>query len=53
MRQFYLDQAGDHQLRLSCSYLDPERIEEGVRRLTAFLSEEDVGAAGQVTRPWR
>ncbi|MFS7880128.1 PLP-dependent aminotransferase family protein [Streptomyces asiaticus] len=40
MRQFYLDQAGDHQLRLSCSYLDPERIEEGVRRLTAFLSEE-------------
>ncbi|MFJ1647811.1 PLP-dependent aminotransferase family protein [Streptomyces sp. NPDC088258] len=40
MRQFYLGQAGDHQLRLSCSYLDPERIGEGVRRLTAFLSEE-------------
>ncbi|MFJ2172673.1 PLP-dependent aminotransferase family protein [Streptomyces sp. NPDC087851] len=40
MRQFYLDQAGDHQLRLSCSYLDPEQIEEGVRRLAAFLPEE-------------
>ncbi|MFI8987272.1 PLP-dependent aminotransferase family protein [Streptomyces antimycoticus] len=51
MRQFYLDQAGDHQLRLSCSYLDPERIEEGVRRLAAFLSEEiecrsDSGSSG-------
>ncbi|WJE00910.1 hypothetical protein [Streptomyces antimycoticus] len=51
MRQFYLDQAGDHHFRLSCSYLDPERIEEGVRRLTAFLSEEvecrsDSGSSG-------
>ncbi|MEV7130468.1 PLP-dependent aminotransferase family protein [Streptomyces sp. NPDC093260] len=38
MRQFYLDRTGDHQLRLSCSYLDPGQIEEGVRRLAAFLT---------------
>ncbi|MFD4504145.1 PLP-dependent aminotransferase family protein [Streptomyces sp. NPDC058457] len=40
MRQFYLDGAGDTQLRLSCSYLDPDEIEEGVRRLAAFLTKE-------------
>ncbi|MFG2984862.1 PLP-dependent aminotransferase family protein [Streptomyces sp. NPDC048258] len=40
MDQFYLDGAGDTQIRLSCSYLDPGRIEEGVRRLTAFLTKE-------------
>jgi (S)-3,5-dihydroxyphenylglycine transaminase len=40
MAQFYLDGTGDRQLRLSCSYLDPARIDEGVRRLAAFLREE-------------
>jgi (S)-3,5-dihydroxyphenylglycine transaminase len=40
MRQFYLDNGGDYQLRLSCSYLDPDQIEEGVRRLAAFLTDE-------------
>ncbi|MFJ9212735.1 PLP-dependent aminotransferase family protein [Streptomyces sp. NPDC102264] len=40
MRQFYLDGAGDTQIRLSCSYLDPDEIEEGVHRLAAFLTKE-------------
>ncbi|MFI2312242.1 GntR family transcriptional regulator [Streptomyces sp. CB00072] len=40
MEQFYLDGTGDHQLRLSCSYLDPGQIEEGVRRLALFLERE-------------
>ncbi|GAA4240036.1 hypothetical protein GCM10022254_63270 [Actinomadura meridiana] len=40
MAPFYLDGGGDHQLRLSCSYLDPEQIETGVRRLADFIREE-------------
>jgi (S)-3,5-dihydroxyphenylglycine transaminase len=40
MSQFYLGNAGDRQLRLSCSYLDPDTIDEGVRRLAAFLTKE-------------
>ncbi|MCX5400288.1 PLP-dependent aminotransferase family protein [Streptomyces sp. NBC_00102] len=40
MRQFFLDGAGDTQIRLSCSYLDPDGIDEGVRRLAAFLTKE-------------
>ncbi|WP_329200204.1 MULTISPECIES: aminotransferase-like domain-containing protein [unclassified Streptomyces] len=40
MDQFYLDGAGDTQMRLSCSYLDRGQIEEGVRRLAAFLTKE-------------
>ncbi|MFI0982557.1 PLP-dependent aminotransferase family protein [Streptomyces sp. NPDC021093] len=40
MAQFYLDGAGDRQLRLACSYLDPEQIETGVRRLATFLTKE-------------
>ncbi|MET7511599.1 PLP-dependent aminotransferase family protein [Streptomyces albidoflavus] len=40
MAQFHLDDRGDHQLRLSCSYLDPDRIETGVRRLATFLDKE-------------
>jgi len=42
MAQFYLGIAGDRQLRLSCSYLDPDRIETGVRRLAAFVEKEVV-----------
>ncbi|MET0264835.1 MAG: PLP-dependent aminotransferase family protein [Duganella sp.] len=37
MRYFHLDDGGDCQLRLSCSYLTPQQIDEGVRRLAAFL----------------
>jgi (S)-3,5-dihydroxyphenylglycine transaminase len=40
MAQFYLGDRGANQLRLSCSYLDPERIETGVRRLALFLKKE-------------
>lgn len=37
MSDFYLTGAGDYELRLSCSYLEPESIETGVDRLVAFL----------------
>jgi (S)-3,5-dihydroxyphenylglycine transaminase len=37
MSPFHLDAAGANELRLSCSYLDPEQIEEGVGRLAEFL----------------
>ncbi|MFH8990991.1 aminotransferase class I/II-fold pyridoxal phosphate-dependent enzyme [Streptomyces sp. NPDC017940] len=37
MDSFFLDGGGSRQLRLSCSALDPERIQEGVRRLAAFI----------------
>jgi (S)-3,5-dihydroxyphenylglycine transaminase len=40
MSQFFLDDAGDRQLRLSCSYLDPQQIETGVERLAGFLRAE-------------
>ncbi|WP_244967523.1 PLP-dependent aminotransferase family protein [Streptomyces cacaoi] len=40
MSQFSLTGNGERQLRLSCSYLDPDRIETGVRRLVAFLRKE-------------
>jgi (S)-3,5-dihydroxyphenylglycine transaminase len=47
MAQFHLDGGGRHQLRLSCSYLTPELIEEGVARLARFLrslpASESVG----------
>lgn len=37
MSQFYLDSAGDFQLRLSCSYLSHSQIDEGVKRLSKFI----------------
>jgi (S)-3,5-dihydroxyphenylglycine transaminase len=37
MAPFYLDGGGRHQLRLSCSYVEPAAIDEGVRRLAAFV----------------
>ncbi|MBD0689728.1 GntR family transcriptional regulator [Streptomyces sp. CBMA123] len=40
MAPFHLRGGGDRQLRLSCSYLDPEQIETGVRRLAEFLRKE-------------
>jgi (S)-3,5-dihydroxyphenylglycine transaminase len=38
MSFFYAD-GGTHSLRLSCSYLEPELIAEGVRRLSRFVVE--------------
>lgn len=43
MSYFHLNDAGNRQLRLSCSYLTPEQIDQGVRRLAAFLHGENVG----------
>lgn len=40
MAPFYVGGGGEHLLRLSCSYLEPEQIEEGVRRLADFLRKE-------------
>jgi (S)-3,5-dihydroxyphenylglycine transaminase len=37
MSPFYLNSAGNNELRLSCSYLTPEQIEEGVTRLADFI----------------
>jgi len=39
MSSFYPDGGGTHQLRLSCSYVEPDRLDEGVRRLAAFITE--------------
>lgn len=44
MDSFYLDGGGTHQLRLSCSYVAPERMADGVRRLAAFVAAETAGA---------
>lgn len=40
MSPFYASGKGDNELRLSCSYLEPDRIEEGVARLAVFLRKE-------------
>ena len=40
MRYFYLGDGGEHQLRLSCSYLDLPQIDEGIRRLHGFIHAE-------------
>jgi (S)-3,5-dihydroxyphenylglycine transaminase len=37
MASFYLDGGGTRELRLSCSYVRPEQVDEGVRRLAAFV----------------
>lgn len=39
MSSFYLNQGGHNELRLSCSYLSPEKIEEGIERFAVFLHE--------------
>jgi (S)-3,5-dihydroxyphenylglycine transaminase len=36
---FYLNGAGSLSIRLSCSALPPERIDEGVRRLAALIAD--------------
>jgi (S)-3,5-dihydroxyphenylglycine transaminase len=40
MSYFYADSGGEHELRLSYSYLDVGLIDEGVRRLRSFISAE-------------
>lgn len=42
MSFFHLGERGRAELRLSCSYLTPEQIEDGVRRLGVFLRDERV-----------
>jgi (S)-3,5-dihydroxyphenylglycine transaminase len=37
MRFFYIGGGGERAIRLSCSALEPERIDEGVRRLAGLL----------------
>jgi (S)-3,5-dihydroxyphenylglycine transaminase len=39
MSFFYADGAGDRGIRLSCSWLEPDRIDEGVRRLADLLAD--------------
>jgi (S)-3,5-dihydroxyphenylglycine transaminase len=40
MSPFYLDgHGGRHQLRLSCSYVEPDVLVEGVARLAAFIND--------------
>lgn len=40
MNAFYLDGGGRHQLRLSCSYVEPGQLTEGIRRLATFIRDE-------------
>jgi (S)-3,5-dihydroxyphenylglycine transaminase len=40
MAPFYFDGGGRQQMRLSCSYIDPQRLDEGVRRLAAFITDQ-------------
>jgi (S)-3,5-dihydroxyphenylglycine transaminase len=40
MSYFYPGGGGHHQLRLSCSYLEPDQIDEGVQRLRGFIEAE-------------
>ncbi|QBG83810.1 PLP-dependent aminotransferase family protein [Xanthomonas oryzae] len=42
MRMFYLDDGGQHSLRLSCSYLTDAQIDDGVKRLRRFLCDPRV-----------
>lgn len=44
MNGFYLNDCGKNELRLSCSYLDPQQIDLGVQRLADFLRDPAVAA---------
>lgn len=37
MSDFYLDGGGHNQLRLSCSYVEPNKLAEGIERLVKFI----------------
>ncbi|AXE28208.1 PLP-dependent aminotransferase family protein (plasmid) [Streptomyces globosus] len=51
MAPFHPGGGGTRTLRLSCSYLEPEEIDEGVRRLGAFLREHARPRSGAGARP--
>ncbi|MFB7918190.1 PLP-dependent aminotransferase family protein [Streptomyces sp. NPDC056061] len=51
MAPFHLGGGGTHTLRLSCSYLDPDGIDEGARRLMAFLRERARTDSGTFVPP--
>lgn len=53
MSGFFLDGGGQNELRLSCSYLDPRQIDQGVQRLAAFLRDPDVGVLPAAAAPTR
>ena len=40
MHSFFVGGGGAHQLRVSSSYLHPERLAEGIARLAAFITAE-------------
>jgi (S)-3,5-dihydroxyphenylglycine transaminase len=40
MDAFYFDGGGRHQLRLSCSYVEPALLDDGIRRLARFITDE-------------
>lgn len=40
MRHFHLDDAGDRQIRLSCSYLTTDQATEGAARLARFIKDQ-------------
>lgn len=42
MASFYINDVESDEIRLSCSYLTPEEIDEGVRRLALFLQDSRV-----------
>lgn len=44
MASFLLGEAQSRELRLSCSYLNREQIEEGVRRLARFIEDANESA---------
>lgn len=50
MRHFYAGSGGNRQLRLSCSSLDTEQIEEGLDRLAAFFASQGITPAGHGPR---
>jgi len=43
MAFFYSDGDGDQSIRLSCSALEPDQIDEGVRRLARLMADVGVG----------
>ncbi|MFE7754013.1 PLP-dependent aminotransferase family protein [Streptomyces sp. NPDC057418] len=51
MSHFYASGKGDNELRLSCSYLEPDRIEEGTARLAGFLRQEVASGRPSGTGP--
>jgi (S)-3,5-dihydroxyphenylglycine transaminase len=46
MSAFHIGGGGEHEIRLSCSYLDPGHIEDGVGRLADFLRGISAHALG-------